>query len=497
MKKIKNTQSTHPLDLPNQLREEYSIFLVAPLTDIINSCFIQQIFPKMWKREYVTPIPKVTNPTEISQLRKISLTSDFSKLFENILKDMILQDAEQNFDLCQYGGRKGVGTEHLIVTYIDRILKLLDSTRQKSAVISAAADWASAFDRIDPTSLAIRLISIGIRESIIPILISYISDRQMIVRFKNGQSDPKNLIGGSPQGTILGGIKYIIASFDCTPEELTPEDKFRYFDDLNMIEFIILTEKLKEYDFTSHIPSDILVNKPFLPTESVKMQSYLDKVSQWTEENKMLLNENKSNYIIFTRSKENFSTRLFLNESPLERVTVTKMLGVWLQEDLGWEENTKQICRKAYARVSLLTKLKYIGISTEDLLTIYILFIRSLTEYCSVAFHSSLTVKQSDKIEAIQKNCLKIILDVNYVSYSVALEMCGLEKLSTRRAGKQLSFSLKCLKNDFCKQMFPENVPSKKEKIVINFARTATYFNSAIPQCQRTLNAFFSKNTQK
>merc|ERR1711954_105738 len=91
----------------------------------------------------------------------------------------------------------------------------------------------------------------------------------------------------------IGGIKYIIASFDCTPEELTPEDKFRYFDDLYMIEFIILTEKLKEYDFTSHIPSDILVNKPFLPTESVKMQSYLDKVSQWTEENKMLLNENK------------------------------------------------------------------------------------------------------------------------------------------------------------------------------------------------------------
>ena len=118
---------------------------------------------------------------------------------------------------------------------MDRILKLLDSKRQKSAVISAAADWASAFDRIDPTSLSLRLIKVGIRESIIPILISYITDRKMIVRYNNGQSDPKDLTGGSPQGTILGGIKYTIASMDYTPEDLTSQDKFRYYDDLNMM----------------------------------------------------------------------------------------------------------------------------------------------------------------------------------------------------------------------------------------------------------------------
>ena len=186
-----------------------------------------------------------------------------------------------------------------------------------------------------------------------------------------------------------------------------------------------------------------------------------------------------------------------LNDIPLERVSVTKMLGVWLQEDLGWDENTKQICKKAYTRVSVLTKLKYIGISTEDLITIYILFIRSLTEYCSVVFHSSLTVRQSDKIETIQKTCLKIILDVNYVSYSAALEMSGLKRLSVRREERQLTFSQKCLKNDFCKNIFPVNEPTKKEKFVINFARTEKYFRSAIPQCQRALNNFEQKSVKK
>ena len=118
---------------------------------------------------------------------------------------------------------------------------------------------------------------------------------------------------------------------DCTPEELTSQDKFRYYDDLNMIEFLILTEKLQEYDVYSHVPNDILVDLPYLSPCSGKMQSYLNKVSQWTDENYMMLNEKKSNYIIFTRAKEQFSTRLSLYGFPLKRVKVTKMMDIWLQ----------------------------------------------------------------------------------------------------------------------------------------------------------------------
>ena len=228
-------------------------------------------------------------------------------------------------------------------------------------------------------SLSLKLLKIGIRESIIPILISYITDRQMIVKYEGAQSDPRKLVGGAPQGTLLAGIKYNIASSDCAAEVRTSSDKFRYYDDLNMLEFLILTELLTEYDYLSHVPSDVLANEPYLSPDKGYMQTYLNEVSDWTDENKMLLNEKKSNYIIFTRTKQAFSTRLKLHDVPLERLSVTKILGVWLQEDMGWDENTKQICRKAFSRVSILSKLKYAGICTEDLVTIYILFIKSLT----------------------------------------------------------------------------------------------------------------------
>ena len=75
--------------------------------------------------------------------------------------------------------------------------------------------------------------------------------------------------------------------------------------------------------------------------------------------------------------------------------------------------------------MSMITKLKYVGVCVEDLLDIYVLFIRSV-----VAFHSSLTQQQSNKLEKIQKTSLRVILGDMYVDYAAALEMCGIQTLS-------------------------------------------------------------------
>jgi hypothetical protein len=63
--------------------------------------------------------------------------------------------------------------------------------------------------------------------------------------------------------------------------------------------------------------------------------------------------------------------------------------------------------------MSMLTKLMYVVVSTEDLIDILILFVSSLTEYCTVAFHSSLTVAQATSIERNQKTSLIVVLGDN------------------------------------------------------------------------------------
>ena len=92
-----------------------------------------------------------------------------------------------------------------------------------------------------------------------------------------------------------------------------------------------------------------------------------------------------------------------------------------------------EICRKAFSRLSLITKLRYVGVSRDDLIDIYVLFIRSVAEYCFVSFHSSLTKEQSNKLEGIQRTCLKVILGEDYLDYKTALEICSLEILEARR----------------------------------------------------------------
>ena len=54
----------------------------------------------------------------------------------------------------------------------------------------------------------------------------------------------------------------------------------------------------------------------------------------------------------------------------------------------------------------MLTKLKYVGVPIQDLIEIYCIYIRSITEYCSTVFHISLNQQLQNKIESTQAGLL-------------------------------------------------------------------------------------------
>ena len=497
IKKLRKTKTTLPIDIPAKLRHECSPYLAAPVSIIINSSLSQSIYPDIWKQEWVTPAPKITHPKEVSDLRKISCTSEYSKVYEGFLKDWILEDIQKNIDIGQFGGQSGIGTEHMIVCLLDRILHLLDSNPDRSAVIATCLDWSQAFDRQDPTIAIQKFIKLGVRPSLIPLLVSYLTDRRMKVKFNGESSDFLALVGGGPQGTLVGGLEYMAQSND-NADIVPPKDRFKFIDDLSILQLICFSGLLLEYNFKEHVASDIGIGQLYLPASSYDTQPSLDYIAQWTKDNLMKLNVSKCNYMIFSRSKTNFATRLKIENQTLEKINATKILGVWISEDLSWSKNCQVICQKAYSRMSMITKLKYAGVSFEDLIEIYILFIRSVVEYCAVAFHSTLTQEQSRKLEKIQKTCLKVILGDMYIDYTSALEMCGLQTLSERRQARCLDFALKCIKHERNQRLFPLSEKSSKHYIRdkeifhVNFARTEDYKKSTIPYCQRLLNNHFN-----
>ena len=172
----------------------------------------------------------------------------------------------------------------------------------------------------------------------------------------------------------------------------------------------------------------------------------------------MLINKKKSKCMIFNfTDKFQFSTRLAIDDEPIEVISSTKLLGTIITSDLRWEENTSHIVKKSNARMELLRRVASFGTSVEDLKTIYFLFVRSQLEQSAVVWHSSLTEENRSDLERVQKSAVKIILGEKYKNYENGLDVLGIESLEERRNNLCRRFANKCLKNEKTAKMFPLN----------------------------------------
>ena len=175
---------------------------------------LQQKYPSLWKHEYVSPVPKEFPPETESKLRKISGTFFFSKQFDRFIAKWIHEDIDKLLDPASYGGVQGMSTSHYLIKLVHETLQALDnnSKGEVNAVIASFYDWSKAFD-MQCHKLGIEsFIQCGVRSSLIPILVNYLQERKMTVRYRTGVSNERSLPGGGAQGTLLGPIEYATQS---------------------------------------------------------------------------------------------------------------------------------------------------------------------------------------------------------------------------------------------------------------------------------------------
>ena len=292
----------------------------------------------------------------------------------------------------------------------------------------------------------------------------------------------------------MGLIEYMSNSNNNT-DYISSEMKFKFVDDLSALELLnLILIGLSSYNFKNHVASDIGVDQLFLPSENMQSQNTLDQIQEWTDDNKMKLNSKKSKVMIFNFTDDyQFATRLYMENNLLETVTQTKLLGTIIQTDLKWHSNTEMLIKKGYQRMLILNKLYEFKVPDEDMLNIYVLYLRSILEQSCVVWHSGLTDEESCDLERVQKVACKVILKERYVHYDQALEVLNLKKLSERRSELCLRFAKKCLKVDKTKGMFPLNDCNQlenrhREKYYVQHATTGRLRDSALPQMQRALN---------
>ena len=292
IQKMKSKTSTVIGDIPWKVIKEYSSYLSYPLENIYNRSVIHGEYADIWKLEIVSPVPKVYPPASEEELRKISCTLNFSKIFESILAEYLISDMKPSSDQSQFGNEKGISVQHCLIKMLDTIHRQLDINNQKEAyaAIISLIDWNQAFDRQCSLLGVQSFIRNGVRRALIPLLTSFFQDRKMRVKWNGILSSTRNLPGGGPQGSTTGLLEYK-SQTNNNCDFVPPKMRYKWVDDLSILEMInLLAVGLATYNFKQHVASDIGIDQNYLAPDNILTQGYADNITKWTKDNKMKLN---------------------------------------------------------------------------------------------------------------------------------------------------------------------------------------------------------------
>ncbi|XP_072016828.1 uncharacterized protein [Amphiura filiformis] len=199
LSKVNRGKTCGPDGIPPRLVKEFAYELSVPLTEVLNTSLIEGVVPSQWKKAIVVPIPK-TNPPSIEKLHPVSLTDCFAKIGEGFISKWVLEDVSHKIDHQQFGNVKGVSTSHYLISMLHFLHQGADKASNVGTVV--LTDFSKAFDLIDHTLLMEKFIHMGVRESIVPWLSDFVSNRQQCVRYKHVLSDYKTVNGGLPQDVV-------------------------------------------------------------------------------------------------------------------------------------------------------------------------------------------------------------------------------------------------------------------------------------------------------
>ena len=324
--KLKNSKTKGPDDVTVHLIKLSKQFIIQPLTHIINLSMSKGVFPEGLKQTRVIPIHKGGSRMNMSNYRPISITSAFSKIIEKVMQIRLQSYFTSKSILYEY--QFGFRTNHSTSLALFEVMEQIFYARDNGEyVLGVFLDIKKAFDTVNHNILLQKLHHYGVRGLCLDWFETYLDNRQICTNIGSSKSNKCNLNYGVPQGSILGPLLFLIYINDmhkCT------NHKLRLFaDDSNLFIFSKTIEELYKH-------ANLAINN----------------VKNWLNSNKLAINIDKTNYMIFKPNDKinseilNKKLQLSIDGIEITRVNVVKYLGMKLDEMLTFTDHVQAIIRR-------------------------------------------------------------------------------------------------------------------------------------------------------
>ena len=141
----------------------------------------------------------------------------------------------------------------------------------------------------------------------------------------------------------------------------------------------------------------------------------MTQLNEWFKANKLTLNSDKSNFVIF-RSRQNKITNLPVQikfqTTCIKQSESAKFLGVILDEHLTWNNHITEVCNKLKRYFKIFYFIRNF-VNIEQIRTIYYAFIFSRIKYGIPTFGFT-DENKLKRLQVLQNKLLKVLLAKNY-----------------------------------------------------------------------------------